>query len=81
MNTQLLIWLCVAAVAAVLMVIRIASLCHGATNAAAKHGNHRFRLLEVGKEWEEFYVPGDIRYKGDDEDDLYNDNYTPDRTL
>ena len=68
MNTPLIIWTCIAAVAAVLFVMRVAS--------SVKNHNRSsrlFKFLSMGHEWEEIYVPGDKIYHEDhryDYDDI-----------
>ncbi len=74
MNIPLITWCCIAAVVMVIVVVRVsAALLHRRHMAApSRHGRHRF--IEVGREWEELYVPGDriIRndYDYDECDDL-----------
>lgn len=67
MNTQIILWSAVAmAAVAVILFKLLATLNNRASHAAHSHSavtspmhHRRFKLIEVGKEWEEFYVPGD----------------------
>lgn len=68
-----MIWLCVAAVALSILLVRmVESLRSAAHRHSPLGGVHRPRhkLVEMGSEWEEFYVPGDRILKGDDRDDF-----------
>lgn len=68
MNTPLIVWTCIAAVAAVLFLVRVVS-CVRNHNSGGRH----VKFLSMGHEWEEIYVPGDKIYHEDpryDYDDI-----------
>ncbi|MBJ2188430.1 MAG: hypothetical protein HFJ87_07405 [Muribaculaceae bacterium] len=67
MNTPLIVWICIAAVAAILFIARIV------TDVRHHRQSHRnFKLVSLGHEWEELYVPGDKIYHDDPKND-YDD--------
>ncbi len=62
MTTSLIIWLAVAVILSLLIIVRViseisSSNTHSEMNAAKSP--RRFRLVELGKEDEEFFIPGD----------------------
>ncbi len=73
MDTQLLIWICVAAIAAAIVLVRLFRTAHDnepRLRHAHHHARHHAPLIEVGSEWEEFYITGDRRLVNDDQDDF-----------
>lgn len=62
MTVSLFIWLAVAAILTLLIVVRIItdySDSRHNTSQLAATSRHRFKLVEIGKEHEEFFIPGD----------------------
>ncbi len=57
MSTQLIIWCSVAAIVLAAIVARVAA-------AARRHHRH-MHIIEIGREWEEIYIPGDKLIKDD----------------
>lgn len=66
MNVPLLTWCCIASVFAVMLLVRIYHLLR--SHFVAGH-----RLVEMGREWEELYVPGDRLIKGEYDYDEFDD--------
>lgn len=52
MNTPLITWCAIIALFVVILVIKI-------INTARRHTRHSHSVIEIGKESEEFYMPGD----------------------
>lgn len=70
MNTTILIWIFVSAFLLALILIRMADERMDATRK--KKDGHRLKLLEIGKEREEFFIAGDptSAFIKDDYDDI-----------
>ena len=74
MNTPLITWCCIAAIALLIVMVRV----YGAVTAQRSHalvrkradGHPHHRILEMGRECEEFYIPGDIAYRRDSDNDF-----------
>lgn len=56
-----IIWILVAAFLFIAFVVRIATDSHAArrTRLQHVHSRHNTKFIEIGKESEEFYIPGD----------------------
>lgn len=71
MNSSLLIWICVASLASIVMIVRIvSSMRHRGKTSETSHN-----FIELGHECEEFFIPGDRsiyenEYDYDDIEDL-----------
>lgn len=68
MNTSLIIWCIIAALSAVTVITRIAvSVIHHSQVSTMR------RLLKLGQEWEEIYIPGDRILKGEYDYDEFDE--------
>lgn len=63
MNTPLIIWLCIAIFAVLIVTVR-------AIDALLRNNRLHHHLIEIATEREEFFVPGDPT----DNDEIYDDN-------
>lgn len=64
MNTPLITWICIAVAALLICIVRIINVMNH-----RRELHHRHPLVEVGRVWEEFYIPGDP-VNTDDTDDF-----------
>lgn len=72
MSTPLVTWILIVGLILIALVVRIVdSLCHHNTRCAVAQSdrihhnrshNHHRKLVEIGSEWEEMYIPGDMRH-------------------
>lgn len=66
MNVPLTTWCCIASLFAVIFLVKLYSMLH--SHLVAGH-----RLIEMGSEWEELYIPGDRLIKGEYDYDEFDD--------
>ncbi len=71
MNVPLITWICIVAVFILALVLRMRST--GCGHSRRQPSIHHHRIIEVGNEWEEIYVPGDKRISDDYDYDDYDD--------
>lgn len=72
MNVPLLTWCCIATL---FLVILAAKFYHfmAALKFRPHDGHHNRPIIEMGREWEEIYVPGDRLIKNDYDYDEFDD--------
>lgn len=72
MNTAMIVWLSVAAILLILFVIRIfEERAAGRSGSRQSRQGRRIKIIELGKEDEEFFIPGD-NAATDNYDRIYN---------
>ncbi|MDE6144179.1 MAG: hypothetical protein K2F94_08915 [Muribaculaceae bacterium] len=74
MSASLIVWLVVAGLLFIILVARIVAEYSNTKNGKDSDRERRFKIIELGREKDEFYIPGDAtgiaRY--DDYDQYYN---------
>lgn len=66
MNVPLITWCCIAAIFIAIVLFK------SLRAISRRHGSHH-PVIEIGQEWEEFYLPGDLIIKDKNDSDILDE--------
>ena len=66
MNVPFITWCCIAA-------LFVAIVLYKSFNAVSRRFTKKHHFIEIGQEWEEFYVPGDLIIKDKNDSNIIDE--------